>query len=328
MRRLILGIAGALIAGRRGAHAQSFPSRPITLIVPFPPGGSTDTAARILADKMRPILGQPVIIENVGGAGGSIAVGRVARAAPDGYTIDIGQWDTHVGSIIYNITYDLQKDFDPIGLISVNPQLMVGEEEPAGQPAQRAGRLDEGQSGRSQVRQPERGRARDRHPDGEGHRHQGDLHSLSRRGAGDDRPGLGPGRSSGRSRAPRRCRRCAPAPSRRSPTCRRSARRRCRTFRPPTRPACRACTCRAGSASSGPRACRRRRSTSSTARCGRCSPIRRCKARFTELGLDVASRAAADARRSRGLPEGRDRQVVADHQGRQHQTGLTDSGGV
>jgi tripartite-type tricarboxylate transporter receptor subunit TctC len=84
-------------------------------------------AARIMADRMRPLLGQPIIIENVGGAGGSIAVGRVARAAPDGYTIDIGQWDTHVGSIIYNLSYDLQKDFEPIGLISVNPQLMVGK---------------------------------------------------------------------------------------------------------------------------------------------------------------------------------------------------------
>jgi Tripartite tricarboxylate transporter family receptor len=70
---------------------------------------------------------QPVIIENVGGAGGSIAVGRVARAAPDGYTIDIGQWDTHVGSVIYPLTYDLQKDFEPIGLISINPQLLVGK---------------------------------------------------------------------------------------------------------------------------------------------------------------------------------------------------------
>jgi tripartite-type tricarboxylate transporter receptor subunit TctC len=127
MRKLILAIGSALLAGTVAAHAQGFPSRPITLIVPFPPGGSTDTAARILADKMKPILGQSVIIENVGGAGGSIAVGRVARAAPDGYTIDIGQWDTHVGSIIYNITYDLQKDFDPIGLISVNPQLMVAK---------------------------------------------------------------------------------------------------------------------------------------------------------------------------------------------------------
>jgi tripartite-type tricarboxylate transporter receptor subunit TctC len=127
MRKLILGIACLLVSGIVAANAQGFPSRPVTLIVPFPPGGSTDTAARILADRMKPILGQSVIIENVGGAGGSIAVGRVARAAPDGYTIDIGQWDTHVGSIIYNITYDLQKDFDPIGLISVNPQLMVAK---------------------------------------------------------------------------------------------------------------------------------------------------------------------------------------------------------
>jgi tripartite-type tricarboxylate transporter receptor subunit TctC len=82
---------------------------------------------RIMAEKMWPLLGQPVIIENVGGAGGSIAVGRVARAASDGYTIDIGQWDTHVGSIIYPLNYDLQKDFEPIGLISVNPQLMVAK---------------------------------------------------------------------------------------------------------------------------------------------------------------------------------------------------------
>ena len=74
------------------AHADNFPSRPITLIVPFPPGGSTDVAARIMADKMGAALGQPVIVENVGGAGGSIGVGRLARATPDGYTIDIGQW--------------------------------------------------------------------------------------------------------------------------------------------------------------------------------------------------------------------------------------------
>jgi tripartite-type tricarboxylate transporter receptor subunit TctC len=84
--------------------------------------------ARLLAERMRPLLGQPVIIENAGGAGGSIAVARVARAAPDGYTIDIGQWDTHVGNgAVYPLTYDLQNDFEPIGLISINPQLMVGK---------------------------------------------------------------------------------------------------------------------------------------------------------------------------------------------------------
>jgi tripartite-type tricarboxylate transporter receptor subunit TctC len=98
------------------------------LIVPFPPGGSTDVVGRIMAERMRPLLGQTLVIENVGGAGGSIALGRVARAAPDGYTIDIGQWDTHVGGIIYNINYDLQNDFEPIGLMSINPQVMVGKE--------------------------------------------------------------------------------------------------------------------------------------------------------------------------------------------------------
>ena len=127
-RRRFLHVAASVVALPaliRSAGAQAYPSRQITLVVPFPPGGSTDVAARILAEKMKPLLGQPLIIENVGGAGGSIAVGRVARAAPDGYTIDIGQWDTHVGSIVFNLNYDLQKDFEPIGLISVNPQLLV-----------------------------------------------------------------------------------------------------------------------------------------------------------------------------------------------------------
>jgi tripartite-type tricarboxylate transporter receptor subunit TctC len=127
MRKFIVAIALMVFAGIAGVQAQTYPSRQITLVVPFPPGGSTDVVGRIMAERMRPLLGQPVIIENVGGAGGSIAVGRVARAAPDGYTIDIGQWDTHVGSIIYPLTYDLQKDFEPIGLISVNPQLMVAK---------------------------------------------------------------------------------------------------------------------------------------------------------------------------------------------------------
>ena len=125
MTRLIVAIALTLSAGIAGVQAQTYPSRPITIIVPFPPGGSTDTAARIIGDRMRQPLGQTVVIENVGGAGGSIAVARLARAAPDGYTIDIGQWDTHVGAIIYPINFDLQKDFEPIGLMSVNPQLMI-----------------------------------------------------------------------------------------------------------------------------------------------------------------------------------------------------------
>jgi tripartite-type tricarboxylate transporter receptor subunit TctC len=120
-------VALTLIAPLVPARADNFPSRPITLIVPFPPGGSTDVAARIMADKMGASLGQPVIVENVGGAGGSVGVGRLARATPDGYTIDIGQWDTHVGTIIYNINFDLRTDFAPIGLISINPMLLVAK---------------------------------------------------------------------------------------------------------------------------------------------------------------------------------------------------------
>jgi tripartite-type tricarboxylate transporter receptor subunit TctC len=127
MRKVVVAMVLAMMTGIAGAQAQTYPSRQITLVVPFPPGGSTDIAARIMAEAMRPLLGQPVIVENVGGAGGSIGVGRVARATPDGYTIDIGQWDTHVGSIIYTLNYDLQKDFEPIGLISLNPQLMVAK---------------------------------------------------------------------------------------------------------------------------------------------------------------------------------------------------------
>ena len=129
MKKLVAAMTLALLTGIASVHAQTYPSRSITLIVPFPPGGSTDIAARIMAERMRTTLGQTVVIENVGGAGGSIGVGRVARAAPDGYTIDIGQWDTHVGSIIYNLDYDLKKDFAPIGLVSVNPQLMVAKKD-------------------------------------------------------------------------------------------------------------------------------------------------------------------------------------------------------
>src|SRR3981081_409437 len=129
MRRLLLALGLGIFGGIVGAQAQTYPSRPITLVVPFPPGGSTDAAARIMAERMRAPLGQPIVIENVGGAGGSIGVGRVARAAPDGYTFDIGQWDTHVGSIIYKIDYDLEKDFEPIALISNNPQLMVAKKD-------------------------------------------------------------------------------------------------------------------------------------------------------------------------------------------------------
>jgi tripartite-type tricarboxylate transporter receptor subunit TctC len=129
MRKLLAALALTILAGAFGAQAQTWPVRSLTLVVPFPPGGSTDTAARIMAERMRLSLGQPIVIENVGGAGGSIGVGRVARSAPDGYTFDIGQWDTHVGGIIYKLDYDLEKDLEPIALISNNPQLLVARKD-------------------------------------------------------------------------------------------------------------------------------------------------------------------------------------------------------
>jgi tripartite-type tricarboxylate transporter receptor subunit TctC len=106
--------------------AQPYPSRPITIVVPFPPGGAFDTTGRILADRMRSSLGQPVIIENVGGAAGNIGVGRVARAAPDGYTLIYGIWSTHVvNAAIYALNYDVVNDFAPIALLATSPQVIV-----------------------------------------------------------------------------------------------------------------------------------------------------------------------------------------------------------
>ena len=127
MLRLIASVAAAAWFGI--AAAQSFPTRPVTMISPFPPGGSTDTTARVIAEAMRVPLGQPVIVETVAGAGGTIGVSRLARSAPDGYTIDIGQWDNHVGAIIFSINYDLQKDFTPIGLMTINPQVVIARKD-------------------------------------------------------------------------------------------------------------------------------------------------------------------------------------------------------
>ena len=121
MRKLVL--IAALWSGV--AAAQTYPSKPLRWLVPTGAGSALDVVARRVAPKLSEALGQPVIVENVGGAGGSIGVGRLARATPDGYTIDIGQWDIHVGSIIYNISFDLRRDFAPIGLISINPMLLV-----------------------------------------------------------------------------------------------------------------------------------------------------------------------------------------------------------
>ena len=111
-----------------GAAAQSYPSRPITMVVPFAAGGPVDTVARILSEPMRASLGQSIIVENTTGAAGSIAVGRVARAAADGYTLSIGHWSTHVvNGAIYTLQYDLLRDFEPIALLPSNPMIVVSK---------------------------------------------------------------------------------------------------------------------------------------------------------------------------------------------------------
>ena len=122
---LIAAVLAALLAGTGGAAAQAYPTRPITMIVPLATGGSTDVIARIVAEGMRPTLGQPVVVENVTGAGGTIGVGRAARAAPDGYTINIGQWGTNMANgAIYPLQYDVIGDFEPVALIASQPFLI------------------------------------------------------------------------------------------------------------------------------------------------------------------------------------------------------------
>src|SRR5262252_4338908 len=110
------------------ATAQSYPSRPLTMVLPFAAGGPTDTLARILAERMRTSLGQPVIIENVPGAAGTLSIGRVVRAAPDGYTLSLGPWNSHVlTGALYTLPFDLQNDLQPVSLIANNPSVIVSK---------------------------------------------------------------------------------------------------------------------------------------------------------------------------------------------------------
>jgi tripartite-type tricarboxylate transporter receptor subunit TctC len=117
----------AAMAGFNGrARAQVYPTRPVTILVPFAAGGPTDVLSRVLGERIRAALGQPLLIENVTGAGGSIGVGRVAAAAPDGYTISIGHFGTHVANgAIYSLKYDLLRDLDPVARLPSNPMIVV-----------------------------------------------------------------------------------------------------------------------------------------------------------------------------------------------------------
>jgi tripartite-type tricarboxylate transporter receptor subunit TctC len=123
---LPLTVAALIAAHSRGASAQAYPARPITLIVPFAPGGLADVTGRLVAEGMRAQLKETIIVENVGGANGGIGTGRAAHAAPDGYTIAIGIWNTHVANgALYSLGYDVVKDFEPIALLADAPLLLV-----------------------------------------------------------------------------------------------------------------------------------------------------------------------------------------------------------
>src|SRR5215510_4856541 len=129
MKMSAIAAAIAIAAGGGGgAHAQGYPSHPITMIVPFPAGGPTDTLARVLGERMRVSLGQPVIIETVTGAGASIGVARAAQAAPDGYTLSIGNWTSHVGAgAMYPAAHDAVLELQPVSRISATPLMIIGK---------------------------------------------------------------------------------------------------------------------------------------------------------------------------------------------------------
>ncbi len=123
---LLAGMLALLTAGVCEARAEIYPARPITIVVPYPAGGPTDTITRILSERMKAPLGQSIIVENVTGAGGSIGVGRVAHAAPDGYTVSIGHVQTHVlNAAAMKLNYDVINDFAPVSLIADTPAWIV-----------------------------------------------------------------------------------------------------------------------------------------------------------------------------------------------------------
>jgi tripartite-type tricarboxylate transporter receptor subunit TctC len=127
--RIIAIVVLAAVSGPP-AHAEGYPSRPITLNVPYAAGGPLDVMVRVVADGLRATLGQPIVIENVAGAGGSIGVGRAARAAPDGYTISAGNWSTHVANgAIYALPYDLRHDFEPVSLLPYEANVIIARKD-------------------------------------------------------------------------------------------------------------------------------------------------------------------------------------------------------
>ena len=126
MRKLMAAVALAVLAGLAGAQAQTFPSRPITLVLALPAGGAVDALARVMVEHMRGTLGQPVIVENMGGAGGTLSIARVVRSAPDGYTLGMGTLGQYVISgAVYTLPFDMLNDLTPVALLPNVPYWMA-----------------------------------------------------------------------------------------------------------------------------------------------------------------------------------------------------------
>ena len=126
----LIGGSAALDLLDEAHAAEPFPNRPVTLVVPYAAGGGTDVLGRILAERMRLTLGQPVVVENVTGAAGNVGVGRVARATPDGYTVVLGNMNTHTtNALLYELQFDVLRDFEPIALLTRTPQIIVARKD-------------------------------------------------------------------------------------------------------------------------------------------------------------------------------------------------------
>src|SRR3954447_19717835 len=127
MRKIVLAMLAVLAFGS-AARAENYPSRPLTIIVPFSAGGPSDAMARILAERMKITLGEALLVENVTGAGGSIGVGRAGHSPPDGYTVSFGHLGTPVANgAIYKLGYDLVTDIEPVVLLPSNPMIIVSK---------------------------------------------------------------------------------------------------------------------------------------------------------------------------------------------------------
>ena len=241
MRRVVLAPRWRCWHLAAPALAQNFPSRPITIIVPFSAGGPSDAMARILAERMKATLGETLLVENVTGAGGSVGVGRAVRSPPDGYTISFGHLGTHVANgAIYKLGYDLVTDLEPVALLPSNPMIIVSKnavpaniaEGIAGVAEGAAVAADGGHRGRG-LRKPHR-RALFR----ERRRHQAAIRAVSRHRPCDERsrrrpdrpdrrPDLEFDRPGARRQHPRLCHHRLQARGVRRPT-----------FRPSTKPGC------------------------------------------------------------------------------------------